>query len=350
MRNTLVILAMAVLVRDAWGEETKTVTVPDGPRIEFAELQHDFGTIPQFTAHEHLFKFKNTGTATLKISDVKASCGCTAALATENTVEPAKAGEIKVIFNSQDFSGEVHKSVTVLSNDPEHKETVLQIKANVLADVVCTPMSLNFADMGMANAPQQLDVKVFSPSNKKFKVTGAQPSAEYITTEIVAGEKEGEYLVRVRIAGNPPAGAFVATVGIQTDIEKAKAINITVTGNVRLRTEVIPPKLFFGVVCSGTTPSRDLIVKANSWDGLKVEGVEAPPGLAVTTKEVKPGKEWLITVQLKDTAAKAGGDAAASSMRKEKVKLLLNDPAQKTVEVIVYALVRDCKGEDNTAK
>ena len=344
MRNALVILAMAVLVRAAWGEETKTVTVADAPRIEFTEKEHDFGTIPQFTANEYLFKFKNTGTATLKIAEVKAACGCTAALATENTVEPGKTGEIKVTFNSQDFNGEVHKSLTVFSNDPEHKETVLQIKANVLADVACSKMRLEFGDLSDPNMPKQQDLKVFSPSNKKFKVTSAAPSAEYIKTEIVPGEKENEYVIHVRIAGNPPAGSFVANIALQTDIGKAKPLSITVAGSMPSRTEVIPPKLFFGVVCSGTTPSRDLTVKAHTWDGLKIESVDAPPTLAVTTKEVKPGKEWLVTVQLKEGAKAAG--ASSSSMLKEKIKLNLNDPTMKQVEVIVYAMMRECKDDE----
>lgn len=342
MRNSMFAVGVvALLLRGAYAGEAPA----NAPRIEFESKLHDFGQVSQFTPSEHVFKFKNTGTATLKIERVHASCGCTAALASKDAVEPGQAGEIKVTFNSQDFSGEVHKSITVTSNDPNQTDVILQLKANVIADLVCTPLALNFRELGAADAPAELLVKAFSPSGKKFKVTAATPSVEFLKAEIIDPPKpQDPCQIRVTVAGNPPAGVFNATVLVQTDIEKAKPITVSVTGNVLSRTEVTPQKLFFGVVCSGDTVSRDLIVRANSWEGLKLEKVEAPDGLAVTTEETVPGKEWKVVVLIKNAVAKADDKPAGNStMLKERITLSLNDPTMKKVDVAVYALIRDCK-------
>ena len=233
MRNCLYVVAVvAVLLQAANAGDAPA----NAPRIEFESLQHDFGQVAQFTPSEHMFKFKNTGTATLKIERVHASCGCTAALASKDSVEPNEAGEIKVTFNSQDFSGEVHKSITVTSNDPRQKDVVLQLKANVIADFVCTPLALNFREVGTASAPAELMVKAFSPSGKKLKVVSATPSADsadFLKTEIIEPQKpEDPYQIRVTIAGNPPAGMFNATILVQTDMPAVKPITVSVTGKV----------------------------------------------------------------------------------------------------------------------
>jgi hypothetical protein len=46
---------------------------PEGsPQIQFDELYHDFGKVFQNKSFEHVFTFKNTGTANLNIIKVKA--------------------------------------------------------------------------------------------------------------------------------------------------------------------------------------------------------------------------------------------------------------------------------------
>ncbi len=40
-------------------------------RIEFSELTHDFGTVRKNTELRHVFVFKNTGTSTLVIKNIK---------------------------------------------------------------------------------------------------------------------------------------------------------------------------------------------------------------------------------------------------------------------------------------
>jgi hypothetical protein len=42
------------------------------PYIEFNETRHDFGNISQNSELKHVFLFKNTGTSTLTIENVKA--------------------------------------------------------------------------------------------------------------------------------------------------------------------------------------------------------------------------------------------------------------------------------------
>ena len=56
-----------------------------GAKIFFPETQHDFGIVKEGQKVEYTFKFQNNGTESLIIKDVKTSCGCTAAVVSDNT-------------------------------------------------------------------------------------------------------------------------------------------------------------------------------------------------------------------------------------------------------------------------
>ena len=70
----------------------------DVAAFEFRETLHDFGTVIEGETVSYSFKFKNTGKHDLIISNVSASCGCTA---TKYTKEPDPAGEEGVAANTQ---------------------------------------------------------------------------------------------------------------------------------------------------------------------------------------------------------------------------------------------------------
>jgi len=90
-----------------------------GPKIQFVESSYDFGTTVQGTQVKHIFKFKNVGTDTLKIEQVKTSCGCTAAWESSKVIPPQKDGQIEVAFNTSSIVGKASKTVFILSNDVE---------------------------------------------------------------------------------------------------------------------------------------------------------------------------------------------------------------------------------------
>jgi hypothetical protein len=106
--------------------------VAKGPKIQFAETSFDFGTAAQNTAVKHLFKFKNVGTDTLKITQVKTSCGCTAAESSK-IIAPQKDGQIEVTYNTGTNVGKVSKTVYVFSNDVESPQRSISIHGVVEA-------------------------------------------------------------------------------------------------------------------------------------------------------------------------------------------------------------------------
>ena len=113
-----------------------------GPKtsIQFPVTAHNFGKVKQNTENNYVFKFINTGSEPLMISDAKGSCGCTVPEYPKEPIAPGKTGEIKVSYKPGSQQGNQSKTVTVTANtDPP--QTLLNISADVQVDPASAPMA-----------------------------------------------------------------------------------------------------------------------------------------------------------------------------------------------------------------
>lgn len=99
--------------------QAPSVAVPTGPVTTMAFEENgtfDFGTVTEGEIVSHTFKFKNTGSEPLIISDAKGSCGCTVPSKPTAPIAPGEDGEITVQFNSKNKKGARNQKVTITSN------------------------------------------------------------------------------------------------------------------------------------------------------------------------------------------------------------------------------------------
>ncbi len=95
------------------------------PILKLEKKQHDFGEVEEGKVVSYNIKFSNLGSEKLKIERVKTSCGCTAALISDNEIEPGNSGEINIKLDTSDRSGKMARTITVFSNDPENPEQTI---------------------------------------------------------------------------------------------------------------------------------------------------------------------------------------------------------------------------------
>lgn len=98
--------------------------------IQYDNDKFNFGVVDEGEVVKHVFKFKNTGSEPLVISNAKGSCGCTVPTWPKEAVPPGGTGEIKVEFNSKGKPGQQSKKVTVVANT-NPSETYLEIAGEV---------------------------------------------------------------------------------------------------------------------------------------------------------------------------------------------------------------------------
>jgi len=104
------------------------------PYLVFDELEYDFGNVGERDGYaEHIFNFKNIGTAPLVLTQVQASCGCTKPQWSTDPIEPDKNGLVVVSYDPRGRIGPFNKIITVYTNEENgFKRHRLTIKGTVV--------------------------------------------------------------------------------------------------------------------------------------------------------------------------------------------------------------------------
>ncbi len=103
----------------------------EGARIQFISSNHDFGQIEEGKVVDWTAVFTNIGKSDLIITDVKSSCGCTAAVVSGKTIKPGESGNLRIEFDSSNKSGKISKTVTLYTNDSITPNPTIVISADV---------------------------------------------------------------------------------------------------------------------------------------------------------------------------------------------------------------------------
>jgi hypothetical protein len=132
MKKYLFVLAALFIALQSFAQEAGANKV-DGAVISFEKKTHDFGDIFQGDKVEETFKFTNTGTEPLIITNVQVTCGCTTPKGwPRDPIMPGGKGEITVAFNSAGKSGRQNKVVTIVSNAVNTEGSQISFVTNVL--------------------------------------------------------------------------------------------------------------------------------------------------------------------------------------------------------------------------
>ena len=99
----------------------------------------NYGKIEKSSTGVRFFKFSNTGTAPLVISNAKGSCGCTVPSYPKEPIMPGAVGYIKVKYDTKRV-GAFTKYVTLTTNATSNTSTRLKITGTVEAEVPPTPL------------------------------------------------------------------------------------------------------------------------------------------------------------------------------------------------------------------
>lgn len=92
-------------------------TASEGAYITWQADSHDFGDITEGDKIEYVYKFTNSGTQPLVITNIEVTCGCTTPKGwPRDPIGPGGKGEFTVAFNSSGKTGRVTKVIRVISN------------------------------------------------------------------------------------------------------------------------------------------------------------------------------------------------------------------------------------------
>ena len=258
--NTELLPAQSVSGDDKSTDNSASVKKPE---IFFESPDFDFGKAYKGDKVEHVYKLVNRGKATLEIKKVKPSCGCTAAVLSNNTVLPGETGEVKATFNTGSYGGKVKKTISVLSNDPNTSNYKLTISGEVIEEISFNPKNINFGNFRADNqSVKTVKVSVKSQSGPDFKivkVTSSKPFVEVSTTE----DHKGEYTITATLKDHHKIGRFSGKIFLKTNSTKQPKASIIFYGVVEGDITINQRRIYYGTVPEGKELIKKLFVKIN---------------------------------------------------------------------------------------
>jgi hypothetical protein len=160
------------------------ICLAQGPAITFEKLHHDFGKISADRKVSYRFKVTNTGSATLNITRLNPSCGCTSTVLGKWSLEPGESTEVEANFDPAGFRGEVRKSIQVISDDPAKGTVTLSFQAEVVQEIMPSTNVVFFYDV-VRSVPRKATVRLASGNGQPVQVKETKaPGAPYLSTSV----------------------------------------------------------------------------------------------------------------------------------------------------------------------
>jgi len=276
------------------------------PKAVAPEPVKDMGAVAKGEKITYDFLIRNEGTAPLEISEVRASCGCTAT-EFDKTIAPGATGKVHVVIDSTTFAGAIAKGVTVFTNDSDNPQIELTIKANVQPIINVKPGYARYIIVQGEEKEGTIEQTLWASDGAPMeivKVDSPYPFLKVAFREAKPGEQvpEGkgkQWRVQMTLDRTAPVGALAEFVRVTTDHPRQKLVEIPVSGFVRPVIAVTPPLADFGQIELKEPFKRALVVRAYSSEPIKVTSVEGNlKGIDAQLEPVQEGREYQIRLTL----------------------------------------------------
>lgn len=275
----------------------ETLGVATGPKIQFAELVHDFGKVVGGEVLRHAFAFTNAGDGVLELTDVHSTCGCTTSAGWSKRVEPGQRGTIPIELHTTGFNGPVTKPVTVKCNDTNQPTVVLQVKATVWRPIEITPPSANLRVVGDAVSNAVTVLRILNHEDTPLTLSEPESDQRAIAAELKTVQAGQIFELAVKAVPPLGAGNVFAKITLRTSSTHLPVLSISAWVTMQPAVTVLPPQIKVPPGPAASRFTRDVSIRGFAADPLKVsEPVVDLDGVEGRLTELQPGR--LFTVQL----------------------------------------------------
>ena len=179
---------------------------------------YDFGDAYTGNKVDRMLTIRNVGNDTLRISDVKAQCGCTAAMMTTTRIAPGDSGKLSISFNTSAYGGSrPTKQVYVSSNDTSQPKLTITFNVNVINVLNLEPKFFSFNNTKL-DTTYIKTITITNPSKDAIKILSVNSSDSEIKVEIMKKQlMPGEQTELQAVFHPTKAGTPQSNIEIVTD-------------------------------------------------------------------------------------------------------------------------------------
>ncbi|GJM24103.1 MAG: hypothetical protein DHS20C16_05180 [Phycisphaerae bacterium] len=286
---------------DALKAGEKAVEVSgDAPKATPIDAVHDFGKVWTGADLKHTFMIKNTGATPLKITKVKPACGCTKKGKHPSEIAPGQTGEFSFGLATKKLRGKFTKAITITTNDPKNKSTILKLVGEVQHFVEVTPNAATFGRL-KPDSVMTKTLKVRNNTGEKLDIKLADNASQGCFSAELAEVVPGmEYELTVKAQPPYKSGNNRHSIKLLTGHAKQKDLQVTCLALVPKRLELRPDSL--RVAQGAKTQSKRRLRFTNNGDDpvnlLDVTSTADSDKLLTEVKTYQEGKSYEVTVTI----------------------------------------------------
>lgn len=279
----------------------------DQPKASVKEVTFDAGKVIKGDQVKHDFPVENLGKATLEITRVQPSCGCTVAQY-DAKVEPGKTGKISATLSTAGFSGPIQKTISVTTNDPLLPSFQLALKADVRSILNVTPSENQ--QFGLVYKGQTLE-KVFTVTaddGTPFVIKSVESQDPALTYDLAPAKDQKSATFKVVLPADHPLGPITGRFTLATTHPKVPSLSLNVFGTVRDPLTIQPKEVVFSGLNGSWMAehpddpalSKTVTLADDQAPELEVKSATSTlANLEVKVTEIEPKKRYTVALRLK---------------------------------------------------
>jgi hypothetical protein len=198
-----------------------TVSLLAQPKIKVEEgTSLDFGDVYTGLKADKILTIKNMGNDTLRITDVHAQCGCTAAMMKDEDkkLAPGQSGKLSISFDTHNYPGlKVTKQVYISSNDTSNAKLTISFNVNVMNILDVKPNIISFNESKMESTYTKT-VTISNPGKESIKILSVGTAFDQVKVEMGKMQLMPGESTQLQAVFHPKgSGTFQGDIDIMTD-------------------------------------------------------------------------------------------------------------------------------------
>jgi hypothetical protein len=168
-----------------------------------------------------VFEFVNTGTAPVRVREVRSGCGCTATSLDQEVVEPGATGKVQAVYHVGNRRGKQSVGITVVAEEPEVRTYDLVVEVEIKDFVTLSPRLLYWrvgeeavpkvVHAALAEGLRLIDVESASDEFSVELQPGDNATLQLqVTPRDTWAKRSGSLVVKVAHGDQPPIEARIA--------------------------------------------------------------------------------------------------------------------------------------------
>lgn len=259
--GTVALLAMAFI--SGWAAHTQAEDELNWAEKMFSERTHDFGVVAVGADTRYRLEIKNIYKETVHISNVRTTCGCTAAKPSRETLNSLETAYIEVKMNTLRFKHRKDSNVIVTFDAPLSAEVRIPITVYIRTDVVLNPGGVNFGAVAQGMKAQQ-KISIAYAGRDDWKIKSIRTNNKNLTANVVETSRQNgqvNYNLLVSLKLTAPVGKLNQQITLVTDDANNPYIPVLVRATVEADITVTPPVIALGTLQPGDRKTTNIVIR-----------------------------------------------------------------------------------------